>query len=98
MRMITRLSRVQWSGQMADSEYQSVERVLLLLLCLVNSGEEGTTREEIYQQIEAYQKAPSESAQRRIFERDIRQLEQVGFHVRRERGGRGRSSLYFARI
>jgi predicted DNA-binding transcriptional regulator YafY len=83
---------------MADSEYQSVERVLLLLLCLLNSGQEGITRQEIYQQIESYQKAPSESAQRRIFERDIRQLEQVGFHISRERGGRGHDSLYSARI
>jgi len=75
---------------MADSEYRSVERVLCLLLYLMNS-KEGATREEIFRDVPVYQDAPSESAQRRMFERDIRQIEQVGFDVMRDRRGRNPS-------
>lgn len=65
---------------MADSEYRSVERVLKLLLYLMHA-EEGATREEVYEHVPAYRQASSDSALRRMFERDIRQIEQVGFSV-----------------
>lgn len=77
---------------MSDSEYQSVERVLLLLRYLMQA-EQGVTRSDIYRDIKAYQQASTESAQRRMFERDIRQLEQVGFCVIRERRGLDASNL-----
>lgn len=65
---------------MPDNEYQSVERVLLLLRYLTKS-ENGVTRSDICREVPAYQQAITESAQRRMFERDIRQLEQVGYSV-----------------
>lgn len=71
---------------MADSEYQSAERVLSLLLYLLQK-QQGATREEVYQHVPSYRQAPSESAQRRMFERDVKQIEQVGFKVERQRGG-----------
>lgn len=73
--------------QPIGGEYQSVERVLRLLSLLMKE-QEGVTREEIYHHIPAYQSAPSERAQRRMVERDMRQLEQVGFHVERQRKGK----------
>jgi biotin operon repressor len=66
----------------AMSEYQSGGR-LFALLNYLTSLEEGATREDVYQHVAGYQDAPSLSAKRRMFERDIRQLEQSGFPVQK---------------
>lgn len=69
------------------SDYQSIERVLLLLRRLSfapESGEVGHTRSELYEAIPLYSKV-SFSARRRMFERDLDCIEKCGFSVLRKR-------------
>ncbi len=66
------------------NEYQSARRVLALLTYLT-SIEEGATREDVYEHVAGYQDAPSPSAKRRMFERDIRHLGQSGYPVEKAR-------------
>lgn len=69
------------------SDYQSIERVLLLLRRLSftpESGEAGHTRNEMYEAIPLYSNV-SFSARRRMFERDLDCIEKCGFSVMRKR-------------
>jgi hypothetical protein len=69
------------------SDYQSIERVLLLLRRLSftpESGEAGYTRSEVYEAIPLYSTV-SFAARRRMFERDLGCIEKCGFTVMRRR-------------
>ncbi len=70
---------------MQRGEYQSIERVLLLLILLNTAPAEGYSREEIFAQITLYD---SKSAMARLFERDLAVLGKIGFTVERMRKGR----------
>lgn len=68
----------------SNSEYQSADRMLRLQLYLMTNE---ATREEICQHVAGYD-GFSESAQRRLFERDIKRIELAGFAVSRRKTGR----------
>lgn len=68
----------------SDNEYRSADRMLRLQLYLMTNE---ATREEICQHVTGYD-GFSESAQRRLFERDLKRIEFAGFVVSRKKAGR----------
>lgn len=81
---------------MAKPSSQQADRVLLLLFALLRI-EGGLTRAEIYEQVPAYEQAPSQMARNRVFERDMQILQGSPFEIEIVTTRGGQNSIYACR-